>query len=781
MRNPNYRIVGVTQLLEANDAEMTAPSFFFVCRQKRFGAVVDVDDGGRFSEYDNRQVPFKAIAFLHRDYCRPSPTHCIGVESKCANRKKVFSNDLTLAGSAAPPIKRAPTSKICIAHGTCRFFDAAASFGPGVRGPGGLANGKIFIATTVYAFDTVDHAAPGRRHAPPAASPAAGPPRPELELKAEPLSFERSVATGYQTALPRLSNLWIGDEVESKKQRRINSRRSTEPPWHENTSSSELRAALRCYFHRSEDKLMEIGSLSGGDLILLLGPGPAGLFFDWLYQRGGSMQRERYMHVTGGLVQTMVTGKSCGRSLFRRASTNMFNVAFPLGKSLIVVVAWVALGCKGRVTAKFYPYLLYHFVRLAVDSATRRPREQMFVLLQFGWSGVFSVQDPIRCHQKQRRRAVAQIASAGIAGPFFWSTVTVVLNKARRPASVPVPHSLLQLVTTDLQNKTVIRQNKENKRKSRIERMMAFANGQRGVPSVVTYVTPLNRAKVAIRALGGEMLDGTMPISAKVLHKYISKYSHCNEEPIREPGEHPDTEQAPPWVWTWPVALSIAHLNLPSLLARRPVSCFLAALAGAFCSCLACLLSTFSEVNHLPHPSRVNRHHLPWFYSMLDFLCQPLPAILNWGRSICGEFFLRLALGERERERARPERYIIFNVQRIVIFIAIFTFAIFSFAIFLSTTPPTSARHVLDRLRHLRRSSPNKQSSAVTAPYLLTFHRVMLYTPLGCMPTKAFLSQPIMFFVPPLPSLIATDKCISVNNISPADIKACFDPYCATK
>ncbi|KAK1486610.1 hypothetical protein CABS01_13238 [Colletotrichum abscissum] len=100
---------------------------------------------------------------------------------------------------------------------------------------------------------------------------------------------------------------------------------------------------------------------------------------------------------------------------------------------------------------------------------------------------------------------------------------------------------------------------------------------------------------------------------AKVLHKYILKYSHCNEEPIREPGEHPDTELAPPWVWTWPVALSIAHLNLPSLLAWRPVSCFLAALAGAFCSCrtlsvlssLHPVVQSLRSTTYLTHPASI--------------------------------------------------------------------------------------------------------------------------------------------------------------------------------
>ncbi|KXH41351.1 hypothetical protein CNYM01_10765 [Colletotrichum nymphaeae SA-01] len=156
---------------------------------------------------------------------------------------------------------------------------------------------------------------------------------------------------------------------------------------------------------------------------------------------------------------------------------------------------------------------------------------------------------------------------------------------------------------------------------------------------------------------------------AKVSHKYFPGSSHCIPEPMREPGEHPDAEQAPPWVWTWPSGL-VNHSPQPSFSARLAARVVLAC-----CSGRSILLSTYSfrtqllpsrrpvsEVNHLPHPphpaSIATRNLAPaicrfqslcfllCFHSMIDFLCQPLPTILNRGRSICGEFFLRLALGD---------------------------------------------------------------------------------------------------------------------------------------
>ncbi|KAK1486609.1 hypothetical protein CABS01_13237 [Colletotrichum abscissum] len=119
----------------------------------------------------------------------------------------------------------------------------------------------------------------------------------------------------------RLSNLWIGDEVVAKKQRRINSRHSTEPLWHENVfrasaqlcavTSTAVRSRQLRYFRPVTD-----GMIIAEDKLIT--------------DKSNDSDK--------------VTGKSCGRSLFRRASTNMFNVAFPLGFSLIVVAAWVAFG-----------------------------------------------------------------------------------------------------------------------------------------------------------------------------------------------------------------------------------------------------------------------------------------------------------------------------------------------------------------------------------------------------------------------------------------------------
>ncbi|KAK1470145.1 hypothetical protein CCUS01_06529 [Colletotrichum cuscutae] len=348
MRNPNYRIVGVTQLLEANDAEMTAPSFFFVCRQKRFGAVVDVDDGGRcmprvarmvgpsasltllpcytdvVSEYDNRQVPFKAIAFLHRDYCRPSPTHCIGVESKCANRKKVFSNDLTLAGSAAPPIKRAPSRRqrprlsvdlMCIFPAESRAVAALAVL-PRLASPTGHA-GFSMVSLTM-----------GKGHG----GSLTGPPW-------------RPSSCSDSSSILRSRSAWPGRACQRQDLHRNDClcfrycrSRGTGTPTCSTRSLSrcgtELRTAVAREHLQSSEQLCAATSTAVR-----------------------SRQLRYFRPVTDGMIiaedklitdkssdSDKVTGKSCGRSLFRRASTNMFNVAFPLGKSLIVVVAWVAFG-----------------------------------------------------------------------------------------------------------------------------------------------------------------------------------------------------------------------------------------------------------------------------------------------------------------------------------------------------------------------------------------------------------------------------------------------------